>query len=357
MGADNAGLDAKTRELRKFIGATLRQVNAIPLADYETRNDVATDLVPRIVAVTGVASEILGLVALRYESTHDLIDSIDGTDFKLLREVDQRMADLHAARDVADLAFMARLGLRWRVDQALGLLSADDPWLVIGQCSSARREVIKSCTAVDVAICRYAGFESDNLQFLMSEISRSLEVRRCYTRLRGELTRDKDETARGLLRRLRLAATALTKLTGSDIYPDLRVSDRQQIRSLQTRILDWLRQHQGAPDGGVRPAVRLITDLLGFAELLQAVNNRSELRDHDTRVVRHAIASISALPDEHKFAAVEDVESLCGLDPEFDRLLAEPGRPVGDWRLGLASLSRRLGVAGDTPQVQDDDFI
>ncbi|MDP2341834.1 MAG: hypothetical protein Q8O67_12820 [Deltaproteobacteria bacterium] len=349
--------DPRTHELRKFLSATLRQVNAIPLADYEDADcDLTRELVPRIVAVTSVASEILTLVARRYEPDADHVDAAVNPDLKLLREVDQRLNAVKGGREIADLAFMARMGLQWRIDRALASVVDDDRWRVIGQCSSARREVIKSCTAVDVAICRCDGIESENRGYLLSEIARSLEVRRQYTLLRRALLRDADDSAQALLSRLRLAATGFAKLTSRPIYPDLRVNDRQQIRGLQGRILGWLREHQSDPERGARAAIRLATDIAGFAELLDGVNNRSELREHDLLLVDEARSVVSsanaaaAVPD----ALLARLELLLSRDAAVDRLIDSKVSLVGPWRVALDALHQRLGGRTVESAVEGD---
>lgn len=351
--------DLRTDEIRKFLSATLRQVSAIPLADYEdTACDVTVELVPRIVAVTDVASELLTIITQRYESATRHSDHTFDPKVGLLREMDRRLNSLGGVREIADLAFMARMGLKWRMDRALASVGDADRWRIIGQCSSARREVIKSCTAVDVAICRSDGIESENRIYLLSEIARSLEVRRQYTLLRRALLKDTDETPTGLLSRLRLTATGFTKLTSKPIYADLRVNDRQQIRSLQVRILEWLREYQGDPTRGARAAVRLVTDITGFAELLDAVNNRSELRDHDLELVDEALADMAGRQDGDTVPApmLKRLEQLLSRDPDVDKLVDATISLVGPWRVALEALHQRLN-GRSTEVAAEGDFL
>ena len=361
-----------TNELQKFIAATLHQVAAIPIAQFEEDNtDVAGSLVPRVVIITLAATEVLQLVAGHYGSSSEG-SSGEGssgeqdaiTDGQLCNALDNRLGSFTAAsagRDIADLAVMARMGLQWRIERAQVVAAQNDRWKTISQMSSARREVIKSVTAVDIAICRSQGRGSANEHYLLSEVHRSVEVRRCYVQLFRELTREGEVTADQLVRRLRLAATCLTKLTSKAIYPDLRIADRVQVRSLQSRMLDWLRAFQNDAAQGVQAGLRLNQDLQCFAELLLAVNNRSELRDYDLLTIGETLPRLEELPPAQPVPAAlrSRLDALAGRDEGIDRLLADPASHVGAWIVPLLSVQQRLGggVKEGAHGVIDGDFL
>ncbi|NIR42317.1 MAG: hypothetical protein GWN07_41585, partial [Actinobacteria bacterium] len=128
-----------------------------------------------------------------------------------------------------------------------------------------------------------------------SELSRSLEVRRHYTRLRATIGAGELELAElsGWMRRV---GTAFAVLIGQDVYPDLRVDDRRQLRTLQHRLLDWLRSDPADPSS-TQEGVRLRQDIIGFGQMLGAVRNRQELIEHDAIVLGELLESEGATED------------------------------------------------------------
>lgn len=113
-----------------------------------------------------------------------------------------------------------------------------------------------------------------------SELATSLETRRRYVLLRATITREQLTTGRARLI-FRRIGTAIAILVGQDIYPLLRVADRRQLRTLQARILDWLRSKGRDSDAVVQVARRLHQDLLMFADLIAKVDCREELVEYD----------------------------------------------------------------------------
>jgi hypothetical protein len=132
-------------------------------------------------------------------------------------------------------------------------------------------------------------------------------------------------------------------LVGWDVYPQLRVRDRLQLRDLQRRVLDWLRSDRDATAGR-----RLWEDLVGFVRMLAQVSRRQELVEHDAKVVhdareRLAVGSHGVVPDDLLAA----LTSLTGLDDDVDMLLASPEKArAGAWSPHLERLAQQLRSPG-----------
>ncbi|MBX3248860.1 MAG: hypothetical protein KF901_16915 [Myxococcales bacterium] len=225
--------------------------------------------------------------------------------------VDNLMND--AGQRVADVAFLGLSELRQKMSPRR-VAEMSDGWDVVAECGSALRRTIKALTAIEVVLARAEGFEA-KLGY-ESEASRSIEVRREYARLRRTIAREGAPADTEALRRaFRRVGTAIAMLIGRDVYPDLRIHDRRQLRALQARILDWLRAVDApiaATEGG-----RLWQDMVGFADLLSHVNRRQELVEHDARMIR------KLLEQEWTATTGIDLRSLRGLDDELDARIEE----------------------------------
>lgn len=349
-------------EFHRFIVAVVKRVQALELARYEEPDQPLDELLSRVRAILQVSIEILGLVLEWYEREDLAVPpSRDAAgQNRLLAEVDRRMESMRSASDVADLAFVARLGLRGRVESLNPLTSETDRWDVIGACGSACREALKSLSALELAICAQEGLSSEN-SYYGTEISRALRTRLTYASFRGELAGSEPEEPPEITRRLRLAAISIAKLIGRDAYPDLRVSDRIQIRGFQTKILSWLRQGEDSASHA-RAGRRLWQDLVGFGELLQQVNNRAELRNHDRERVDAALDAVARCRTSElghvDLRSHQEMQSLRGRDAELDELLdVDPdGLPLDPWEAVLRRLQDALKDVGSPATERSDSY-
>ncbi|MBX3261290.1 MAG: hypothetical protein KIS83_21470 [Rubrivivax sp.] len=242
---------------------------------------------------------------------------------------------------VGDIAFLAHLELRQRAARLEHVTWCRSAIAIVGECDSALRRVRKALTSIDVAFAR-AGIGEATFDFA-SELEVSLRVRRACAKLRGRVLAAAEPSEETLYVRLRSAGTAIAMLVGWEVYPSLRVRDRLQLRELQRRILDWLRQDKDPTAG-----LRLWQDLVTFIRMLSQVNRRQELVEHDTRTVleladRLATVERESLSDD----ALDLLASLEGLDDEVDQLLASRSRSLRDaWREPIARLARTLRGPG-----------
>ncbi len=316
-------------EFHRFLIGAIKQVQALPLARYEEPGADRGRLLAQVRSLLQVSLEILDIAVDHYEQVADGERPTELAPGKLCSEVDRRMAGPEA-HDIADLAFVARLGLRGRL-QALEALRGDDArWEIIDEAGSACREILKSLSAIEHAVAELEGLDSDN-SYYQTGLMGSLATRRTYAAFAGDVVRDGPATEETVIRRLRLTATAIAKLTGREVYPDLRVADRIQFRSLQERILEWLRQDPEA-QGVLRAGMRLWQDVEAFAQLLRQVNHRAELRAHDGERLAEALAALEAAADAGERWAPDPVlaglAELRGLDDELDGWLDPDGEPV-----------------------------
>ena len=226
---------------------------------------------------------------------------------------------------VADLSFMASFELRKKKD-GLGTLEAgEDGWQLLEELDGARRRVKKTLTAVAAMLCE-AEELTPELGFA-SELQTSLATRQAYAKLRQSIGESQEPEDLELYARMRGVGTQIAMLVGRSVYADLRVGDRVEIRSLQARILEWLRTFSASPEAYLSGR-RLWGDLAGFARVLVQVSQRQEVLEHDAHVIAVACASLCGAEPRAELPAalVARLEGLRGLDDELDALLEE--RPV-----------------------------
>lgn len=265
-----------------------------------------------------------------------------GRDFDL--GVDEIVKQYPSPGRVADLGFMATIELKQKAAVLERLAPSGDPWQLLSILDSARRRVRKSLTAVGTILCQCEGLES-NVDFA-SELARSLEVRKLYARLRGSIDEANEPADDEVLRRLRGVGTRIAIVVGHIVYADLRVDDRAQLRSLQDRILAWLRGHDPEDGSSLIEGRRLWQDLAGFARVLALVSLRQELIEHDAHVVAIAHGTLSSRPELPE-RLVERLSTLRGLDDEVDSLLREDVTETQRWREPLDRLKARFNRGGD----------
>jgi hypothetical protein len=219
---------------------------------------------------------------------------------------------------------------------------------------SARRRVRKSLTAVTAMLCAFEGLEAP-LGFA-SELERSIEVRRVYARLRKSIGEGEEPSDEELRARLRGVGTQVAMLIGRTIYPELRVDDRFQIRTLQQRILEWLREYDGSERANLTGR-RLWQDVAGFARVLGTVNQRQELLEHDARVVAIANGTLFGRSPRAEVPGglLGRLEALVGLDEELDALIEEKSTEAEKWRAPITRLARRFGKGRGAPPAAGTD--
>jgi hypothetical protein len=245
-----------------------------------------------------------------------------------------------AISDVADIAFCAQLELSQRRQRLKEVAHSRDPIALLGDCDSALRRLYKALCAIDIALAR-ATLTEPSLDFT-SELQRSLRVRRYYARFSAQVLSGAEPTPSTLLARLRATGTAIAVLVGHEVYSELRVRDRLQLRSLQRRILGWL--SPGPRADATAAGLQLWSDVKAFVGMLRGVNGRQELAEHDAKVVREALALAAGGAREFPLELRRSLEALAGLDPAIDRLLKSSAPfQVSGWLPALEALGHGSG--------------
>ena len=318
-------------EFHGFLLAIIRRTQATDLSSYEERGADVAELRALVIALLEVSCEVLSLVFAHYsQAASSSTEADDDNSDTFCMQIERRMERLANAEQIGDLAFIGRLGLNSRLATVRATEAADDPWDTIECASSACREILKSVSALEQAVCEFEGIASSNSYFL-TEVERSVRTRAAYRAFRRAIpvhpVKDDDDVRR----RLRLSAIAIAMLIGRDIYPSLRVRDRRQIRNIQERIINWLREDRA---GTTRASVgrRIWQDLTSFAELLQQVNHRAELRDHDRDILETALSRCAEFEAQQPGLPMEPLcvcpalKDLLGRDLALDELIEENAR-------------------------------
>jgi hypothetical protein len=250
--------------------------------------------------------------------------------------VDQRSSSFQA---IDDIAFLARLELRQRRGRLEALAPDRSQMDILAECERSLRGVRKSLAALDQAVAD--AWNAPRSLDYRSELDTSLRVRRCYARLRREMLEGGEPRPEALTTRLRAAGTLIAILVGRDIYPELRIRDRLQLRELQGRILGWLRAGFDDLAGGLR----LFQDLAAFVRMLAEVNHRQELVAHDAGVVARVHARLQQAEGAISLDELrEELEPLRGLDDELDTLLGASCRDHAAYEPIVARLHARLAT-------------
>lgn len=333
-----------------------RRAHAADIRAYEEPRspDAVAELVSQVQGLLAAGVDTVSRVLARYEAKapHRSPRQSDEPPASFFISVDHLFDGDMGARQIADLAFVARMELRSRTSALGGIRAAQDSWRILGICDGCLRALRKTAAAIEKALAERHGL-APRLHFT-TEIALGRRIRHYYARFRREIHGAQPPEPEDLRARLNSAATSIAKLIGRDFYGDLRTDDRAQLRSLQRRLRSWLRGEDGydAETGTV-----LWQDLHGFAQLLAHINQRSELVEHDRALVAEAVEALFAtsptpatLPEE----LAERLRALSGRDDEVDRLLAEPiTRETEAWRRPLLHLREEL--VGGAPAVWDAD--
>lgn len=311
----------------------------------------------------------LGRLGTQVQRLEDRVDDFDGTSpFEWMaelqpgiertiedaREVLSRICDNQDAREgdqsrIGDLAFCALVDLRVRHERfSRSVASLSGPALA-AEAGGLLHNLMRALTAVQEALC-----EEANLRPTLSlsrEVGLALEVRSVYAKFRRDIEAiaaeyrpevGDAETA------LCSAATCIAKLIGRDVFSRLRLQDRLQLHTLQERILAW--RVEAAPEPGL--ARRLWQDLYSCTQLLQQVNRRQELVEHDRRVLEEIEEMVALAPSAEvvRSRVLVTASRLEGRDLALDALLRQSPSMAE-----LLAVLRALPIAAPQATAVEDE--
>lgn len=215
-------------------------------------------------------------------------------------------------------------------------------------------KVLKAATAIENAICRTLDVPPG--LSLDSEIQDAIAVRQAYCKLWMSLPLQTPQNEAELEARLRTGATAIARLTGREIFLDLRMDDRRLLLSLQKRIGSWL-----ASGGQTENGMHLWQDLTSAFCLLAEINHRIELLAHDQALIAELKRELTAgqdcpLKDE---ALRKRFDLLLGREIELDRILVDQDHETTSTELlgilaAMAARWERPGREGGNAGFNED---
>jgi hypothetical protein len=282
---------------------------------------IEDDLVRDVRASIEQAVALLGEIGDLYDAeSHEDGHFEQGDEDDFLREIGAAISSELAAREIGNMAFVARAQL---LESSEGLASAIANrfiWVVASHADTGLRRACRSLITLESAMREYEGLAPVERRW--SDIKDSLEIRRLYAQFRRAILRSNAVDA-DLEIRLRGAANRIAVLRDLQIYPFLRIYDRLPIRRLQKRILGWLERSALDP-GRDEEGRQLWSDLVSFAELLGQINNREDLREHDRRTVQRLYRLFFEArqpPVQIQPVHLSDLELLIGRDEELDQII------------------------------------
>ena len=289
-----------------------RQLDAL---EEQPCGEALAGLTPQLTELSARARALLGNVLAAYDGREGEAECVSGLTFCALHE------------------------LRKREERFVRAGDRRAPLVLLADCGSLLRNLKRALTAVHNAICRMEGQELT--LSLERERRIALEVRAAYAKFRREIEdinslRRPGEQSAGAA--LHSAATCIAKLTGRDIFSKLRLQDRIELRALQERILAW-HTAGGLDSVGAR---RLWQDLYGFTHLLQGVNLRQELLEHDREILDRVDALARESGAEHTEPVLRQLATaLTGRDDDLDSLL-QGAPPASELFAALRGLRHQL---------------
>lgn len=307
-------------------------------------------VVPQIRDALHDTMDLLGQLSNLFEPDEEPSGPDDSGAF--YRLVDDLVEVEAANEQLADLAFMGAVELRGtlepfeKIEERVETLKAEADEItcrgeLLSLCFRGRRKIIKITTAMENTLAHETGIEA-RLDFV-TELQSALKIRYAYAKMRhAVLGSSEPKDSETLRARLVTACTAIANLRGRDAYWCMRYHDRIQLRHLQERLVEWSR-----PSREVEPeeGLHLWQDIVAFTRLLDEVNRRAELQEHDRKVVekvRGWLESSSSSPDRIPEDFHPDLISLYGCDEEIELLLEERCFRTKAWRRPLDRLRSKF---------------
>jgi len=305
------------------------------------------DLVRQVRKVIRVTADLLQEIMEAYDTESDHEGEIAAdSDTGFLREIGAQIASQTAVQGVTGLAFVSRGRLLDMQEALASAIKSRKIWTVASCADAGLRGAGRALIALESAIREYEGLPAQYRCW--QSIDDALDIRRLYSQFRRAILRHGTPEGEELTARLRNAAQRIATLRNLDIYPLMRIDDRLEIRRLQKRILAWL---EGQGDHSEQAGARLWEDLVSFARLLGAINQREELREHDRLAVNGIYRRLfegGPVPEQISPEHLTILEPLLGREDDLDHIILNPGEhSIQDLRDPLERLREELGKPFD----------
>ncbi|MEE8327069.1 MAG: hypothetical protein V3R58_08555 [candidate division NC10 bacterium] len=350
------------RDLQESLIKVVERAQGIEIRRYEQREEgpLHDELLPTIKEALSEAIDTFTQVIESYSTPITDDDTGAVSDPPHASFGSDTDSTRHGAERIADMSFVARWELHQEREELGKNSFSKEMWSLVNACSSARRRLTASAIAVEYAICAQEGLTSTLHELYLLELNHSLQIRHAYALFRNTVVGKGPPNPKNVRHRLRKVATAIKKLTRSDIYSELRTSDRVHLQELRGRLAECVGVSR---DGDPHGALRLWQDIENLSELLLGINNRSELREHDQSLVTEAYSSLfqsDGVPDSIAEELQVRLQSLFGRDAEVDHLIVIQGpHSPENWKSPLERLLESLSPnrqETDWPEVSLESF-
>jgi len=337
-------LSQGSKKVLERLGAFIEELQGVHFQVPEDDAAVARGALfaPRLAQRIEQGVELLQIAQQHYEHPATAVDSKDSDS---LHDIGHLISTEIAGQEVTDLLFLARADLRGALQDLIASIDQEDFLRVASSCDAGLRTLKRTLISVESALHDFEGLEPPMRQW--SDLEVSLKTRRLYADLRREVLRPPLLSDDTLPDRLASAHDRLDRLRELELYPLLRFDDRVTMRELRRRISAWIvAEHHDLIAGG-----HLWQDIVGFAELLNEVSHRQELRQHDRTLLRRAYHQLFGRAGQGQDVSADQLyqlEALYGLDDELDGLLARGDRTdLPRWREAMARVLRRLSTTAE----------
>jgi len=334
------------RALHKRIIELATSVHSINIQAFEelTPEKIRTEFAPLVIESLKTALSLTGQLLEEFDQSAQNTDSRESFNVEIERIVDVVANNTLSTgalsyTKLADIAFISSIELTTHSKKLGQLRDGLTSWELIAAYSSALRGITKTMSAIEFILCDIHSCP-ERLNF-QTQLEYSQRSRRAYLHLRRVFLKQGAPSEQTIYAHMRSAGTQIAVLIGQDIYPHLRVEDRAQLREIQHKILNWLRDEEVGPLVGIR----LWQDMAGVLDIFCQISRRQELVEHDGNTVETIYDKLcKATDDEVDSHSHGEVLSLEGLDPELDGLLYTSSPPkVSELVLPLERLMVHFG--------------
>ncbi|MEM7051179.1 MAG: hypothetical protein AAF604_16035 [Acidobacteriota bacterium] len=314
-------------------------------SDSKPSPAVRRKLENRRTRLVALARQVRAIDVSKFESSSD--DRVQETLVPVVRDIAKKASQVFATapdpdHEIADLFDVASLEVEVNVARLERVLERSD---------TLPKQLYLSCSILLSSLLRAAVALENRLAFtlqrtaelsLREELEVGLAIRRDYRRFEGWVSAFVDRSGEELRRDLDAGATALAWLRSRPSFDRMRFSDRRELFELERRTREWLDS-----DGASEPGRGLRSDIGTYSKMVQLINARTEIFDHDRQLTADLLAALDDLDEDASLdeELLERTQRLLGRCTELDCLLDHwPEAPASSWRRILNRLATTLGL-------------